>query len=48
MWLALIGMCLIASSADFLLMFIAIEILTISLYVMTAYLKVTRYRLKQA
>ena len=32
-------MCLIASSADFLLMFIAIEILTISLYVMTAYLK---------
>ena len=39
LWLALIGMCLIASSADFLLMFIAIEILTISLYVMTAYLK---------
>jgi len=39
LWLALIGMCLIASSVDFLLMFIAIEILTISLYVMTAYLK---------
>lgn len=39
LWLALIGMCLVASSADFLLMFIAIEILTISLYVMTAYLK---------
>src|ERR1700690_1120349 len=39
LWLALIGMCLIASSADFLMMFISIEILTISLYVMTAYLK---------
>ena len=39
LWLALIGMCLIASSADFILMFISIEILTISLYVMTAYLK---------
>ena len=39
LWLALMGMCLVASSADFLLMFIAIEILTISMYVMTAYLK---------
>ncbi len=39
LWLTLIGMCLVASSADFLLLFIAIEILTISLYVMTAYLK---------
>ncbi|MBF0504873.1 MAG: NADH-quinone oxidoreductase subunit N [Candidatus Omnitrophica bacterium] len=39
LWLALIGLCFIASSADFLLMFIAIEILTISLYVLTAYLK---------
>lgn len=39
LWLALLGMCLIASSADFLLLFISIEILTISLYVMTAYLK---------
>jgi len=39
LWLALIGMCLVASSADFLMMFIAIEIMTISLYVMTAYLK---------
>src|SRR5208283_3294833 len=39
LWLALIGMCFLASSADFLLMFISIEILTLSLYVMTAYLK---------
>ncbi|MBF0511208.1 MAG: NADH-quinone oxidoreductase subunit N [Candidatus Omnitrophica bacterium] len=39
LWLSLIGMCLIASSVDFLLLFISIEILTISLYVMTAYLK---------
>jgi NADH-quinone oxidoreductase subunit N len=39
MWLALLGMCLVASSADFLMVFISIEILTISLYVMTAYLK---------
>lgn len=39
LWLTLIGMCLVASSADFLLLFIAIEVLTISLYVMTAYLK---------
>lgn len=39
LWLALLGMCLVASSADFLVLFIAIEILTISLYVMTAYLK---------
>ena len=38
-WLALLGMCLVASSADFLMLFISIEILTISLYVMTAYLK---------
>ncbi len=35
LWLALLGMCLVASSADFLLLFIAIEILTISLYLMT-------------
>ncbi len=39
LWLALIGMSLVASSADFLLLFIGVEILTISLYVMTAYLK---------
>ncbi len=39
LWLSLIGMCLIASAADFLVLFIALEILTISLYVMTAYLK---------
>ena len=39
LWLALLGMCFIASSANFLLLFISIEILTLSLYVMTAYLK---------
>ncbi len=39
LWLALIGMLFVASSADFLLLFISLEILTISLYVMTAYLK---------
>jgi NADH-quinone oxidoreductase subunit N len=39
LWLALLGMCFMASSADFLQLFISIEILTISLYVMTAYLK---------
>ncbi|MBF0490158.1 MAG: NADH-quinone oxidoreductase subunit N [Candidatus Omnitrophica bacterium] len=39
LWLALIGMSLIASAADFLILFIALEIMTISLYVMTAYLK---------
>lgn len=39
LWIALLGMCFVASAADFLLLFIAIEILTISLYVMTAYLK---------
>lgn len=39
LWLALLGMCFVASSADFLMLFISIEILTISLYVMTAYLK---------
>ncbi len=39
LWLALIGMCFVASSANFLVLFISIEILTISLYVMTAYLK---------
>lgn len=42
LWLSLLGMCFIASSADFLLLFISIEILTISLYVMTAYLKSDR------
>src|SRR3984885_9052950 len=46
LWLALIGMCLVASSADFLLMFISIEILTISLYVMTAYLKSDKYSIE--
>jgi NADH-quinone oxidoreductase subunit N len=39
LWLALLGMCFMASSADFLLLFISIEILTISLYVMTAYMR---------
>lgn len=39
LWLALLGMLFVASSADLLLLFIAIEMLTISLYVMTAYLK---------
>jgi len=46
LWLAAIGMCLVASSADFLLMFISIEILTISLYVMTAYLKSDKYSIE--
>ncbi len=46
LWLALLGMCLVASSADFLLLFIAIEILTISLYVMTAYLKSDKHSLE--
>lgn len=39
LWLALLGMCFVASSADFLLLFLSIETLTIALYVMTAYLK---------
>ncbi len=46
LWLALLGMCFVASSADFLLMFISIEILTISLYVMTAYLKSDKHSLE--
>src|SRR3989338_529094 len=46
LWLTLIGMCLVASSADFLLLFIAIEILTISLYVMTAYLKSDKFSIE--
>ena len=46
LWTALLGMLLIASSADFLLLFIAIEILTISLYVMTAYLKSDRHSIE--
>lgn len=45
-WLALIGMCFIASSSDFLLLFIAIEILTIALYVMAAYLKRDKYSIE--
>lgn len=46
LWLALIGMCLVASSADFLVLFISIEILTISLYVMTAYLKSDKHSIE--
>lgn len=46
LWLALLGMCLVASSTDFLLLFISIEILTISLYVMTAYLKSDKHSLE--
>lgn len=46
LWLALVGMCFVASSADFLLLFISIEILTISLYVMTAYLKSDKHSIE--
>jgi len=46
LWLALLGMCLMASSNDLLLLFISIEILTISLYVMTAYLKSDKHSLE--
>lgn len=37
--LALLGMLLAASSASFLMLFVALELITISFYVMTAYLK---------
>ncbi|MBP6343463.1 MAG: NADH-quinone oxidoreductase subunit N [Candidatus Omnitrophica bacterium] len=46
LWLALLGMCLVASSADFILLFISLEMLTLSLYVMTAYLKSDRHSLE--
>jgi NADH-quinone oxidoreductase subunit N len=46
LWSALLGMLLVASSADFLLLFISIEILTISLYVMTAYLKSDKHSIE--
>ena len=46
LWLALLGMCLVASSANFLLLFISIEILTLSLYIMTAYLKSDKHSLE--
>jgi NADH-quinone oxidoreductase subunit N len=46
LWLSLLGMCLMASAADFLVLFIAIEILTISLYVMTAYLRSDKHSLE--
>lgn len=36
---SLVGMCVLASSADFVLFFVALETLTVSLYVMTAYLR---------
>lgn len=46
LWLSLLGMCLVASSADFLVLFISLETLTISLYVMTAYLKSDKHSLE--
>ncbi len=46
LWLAFLGMSLVASSADFLMLFISIEILTISLYVMTAYLKSDKFSIE--
>jgi NADH-quinone oxidoreductase subunit N len=46
LWIALLGMCLMASAADFLLLFISMEILTLSLYVMTAYLKSDKHSLE--
>ena len=46
LWSALIGMLFIASSADFLLLFISLEILTMSLYVMTAYLKSDKHSIE--
>jgi NADH-quinone oxidoreductase subunit N len=46
LWLALLGACLLASSADFLVLFINLEILTISLYVMTAYLKSDKHSIE--
>jgi NADH-quinone oxidoreductase subunit N len=46
LWLALIGMCLVASAADFLLLFISLETLTISLYVMTAYLRSDKHSIE--
>ncbi|MBI1976750.1 MAG: NADH-quinone oxidoreductase subunit N [Candidatus Omnitrophica bacterium] len=46
LWSSLLGMLLVASSADFLLLFISIEILTLSLYVMTAYLKSDKHSIE--
>ncbi len=46
LWLALLGMCFVASSADFLVLFISVEILTISLYVLTAYLKSDKHSIE--
>ena len=46
LWTALLGMCLISSCADFLLLFISIEIMTLSFYVMTAYLKSDKHSLE--
>ncbi len=37
--LALVGMMLAASAGDFLMLFVSLELITISFYVMTAYLK---------
>ena len=36
---SLVGMCFLASANDFLLFFVSLEILTISLYIMTSYLR---------
>ena len=36
---SLVGMCFLASANDFLLLFVAIETMTLSLYIMTAYLR---------
>ena len=46
LWLALLGMCFVASSADFLVLFISVEILTISLYVMTTYLRSAKHSIE--
>ena len=46
LWLALLGMCFVASAADFLVLFISIEILTISLYVMTTYLRSAKHSIE--
>lgn len=37
--IALLGMSFVASAGDFVLLFVSLEILTISLYIMTAYLR---------
>lgn len=39
LWSSLIGLFFLASSNDFLLMFVALEVFTLSLYILAAYLK---------